>query len=373
MLVGVPKEIKKQEHRVGLVPSSVREFVERGHQVIVETNAGAAIGFSDDVYRAAGAVIAPTAAEIFQKADMIVKVKEPQAQECAMLREDQILFTYLHLAADKEQAEGLVKSGCIAIAYETVTGADGRSLPLLAPMSEIAGRLSVQVGAHYLQKHLGGVGRLIGGVPGVRPARVAILGGGVSGFNAARMATGLEADVVILEKSPDRMRYLDDYFAGRATVIHSTKDSIEEYASQSDLVIGAVLIPGASAPKLMTKEMLKGMIPGSVVVDIAIDQGGCLETSKPTTHNDPVYTIDNVIHYCVANMPGAVPLTSALALNQAVLPYALRLADKGWAGALASDKGFMAGLNVFKGQVTHLGVAESLNMPYVAYPSSLSV
>lgn len=372
MLIGVPKEIKKQEHRVGLVPSSVREFVEHGHQVIIETGAGAGIGFGDDVYKASGAQIATSAAEIFKKADMIVKVKEPQAEECKMLREDQILFTYLHLAADKPQAEGLVKSGCIAIAYETVTGPDGRSLPLLAPMSEIAGRLSVQVGAHYLQKHLGGLGRLIGGVPGVRPARVAVLGGGVSGFNAARMAVGLEADVTILEKSADRMRYLDDYFAGRATVIHSTKDAIEEYVANSELVIGAVLIPGASAPKLVTKNMLRTMTPGSVIVDIAIDQGGCLETSRATTHNDPVYTVDNVIHYCVANMPGAVPLTSALALNQAVLPYALRLANRGWKEAVRADKGFMAGLNVFKGHITHQGVAESLNMPFEAQPKGLA-
>jgi alanine dehydrogenase len=372
MLVGCPKEIKKQEHRVGLVPSSVREFVAHGHQVLMETNAGAAIGFSDEHYRQAGAHIAATAAEVFAKADMIVKVKEPQPQECAMLRENQILFTYLHLAADPDQAANLVQSGAICIAYETVTGADGRSLPLLAPMSEIAGRLSVQVGAHYLQKHLGGVGRLIGGVPGVRPAKVAVLGGGVSGFNAARMAVGLEADVVILERSPERMRFLDDYFAGRATIIHSTRDAIEEYARESDLVIGAVLIPGASAPKLITKDMLQHMIPGSVIVDIAIDQGGCLETSRATTHNDPVYTIDNVIHYCVANMPGAVPLTSAMALNQSVLPYALKLADMGWKQALLSDKGFRAGLNISHGQVTHEGVAESLNLPFVANPTNLA-
>lgn len=372
MRVGVPKEIKKQEHRVGLVPSSVREFITHGHQVLVETGAGAGIGFSDDAYIAAGATIAGTAADVFARSDMIVKVKEPQPQECAMLRDGQILFTYLHLAADKPQAEGLAKSGCIAIAYETVTGADGRSLPLLAPMSEIAGRLSVQVGAHYLQKHLGGLGRLIGGVPGVRPAKVVVLGGGVSGFNAARMAVGLEASVTILEKSPDRMRYLDDYFTSRATVIHSTRDAIEEYVAGSDLVIGAVLIPGASAPKLVTKDMLKTMQPGSVIVDIAIDQGGCLETSKATTHNDPVYTVDNVIHYCVANMPGAVPLTSALALNQSVLPYALRLADKGWKQALQADPGFRAGLNVCGGQITHQGVAESLDMAFIANPKDLA-
>jgi len=372
MLVGVPKEIKKQEHRVGLVPSSVREFVTHGHKVLVETGAGAGIGFGDDVYRNAGAEIAATAAEIFAKADMIVKVKEPQPQECAMLRPDQILFTYLHLAADAEQADALVKSGCVAIAYETVTGADGRSLPLLAPMSEIAGRLSVQVGAHYLQKHLGGLGRLIGGVPGVPSANVLVLGGGVSGFNAARMAVGMEARVTILDRSPDRLRFLDDHFEGRAEVIYSMTDTIEQLIKDADIVIGAVLIPGASAPKLVTKPMLKLMKKGSVIVDIAIDQGGCFETSHATTHGDPVYVVDDVIHYCVANMPGAVPLTSALALNQSVLPYALRLADKGWKAALLADPGFRAGLNICKGQVTHKGVADSLNLPFTLDPASLA-
>jgi alanine dehydrogenase len=309
MLIGVPKEIKKQEHRVGLVPSSVREFIAHGHKMLVETGAGTGIGFGDDVYKAAGAEIASTAADVFSRADMIIKVKEPQAQECKMLRKDQVLFTYLHLAADKDQVQGLVDSGCIAIAYETVVGPDGRSLPLLAPMSEIAGRLSVQVGAHYLQKHLGGLGRLMGGVPGVKPASVVVLGGGVSGFNAARMAVGMEAHVTILEKSPDRMRFLDDYFAGRATVIHSTTDSIEEYVTNSDVIIGAVLIPGASAPQLVTKDMLKKMRKGSVMVDIAIDQGGCFETSKATTHADPVYVVDDVIHYCVYARRGAINLS----------------------------------------------------------------
>lgn len=372
MLVGVPKEIKKQEHRVGLVPASVKEFVAQGHQVLVETGAGAGIGFSDEAYKAAGAAIAATAADVFAKADMIVKVKEPQAQEIAMLRPDQILFTYLHLAADAAQADGLIKSNCIAIAYETVTGADGRGLPLLAPMSEIAGRLSAQVGAHYLQKHLGGLGRLIGGVPGVPSANVLVLGGGVSGFNAARMAAGMEARVTILDRSPDRLRYLDDYFAGRAEVLYSTTDTVEQLIKEADIVIGAVLIPGASAPKLVTKAMLGTMKPGSVIVDIAIDQGGCLETSHATTHADPVYTVDGVIHYCVANMPGAVPLTSALALNQAVLPYALKLANLGWRRALLADRGFLAGLNICKGQVTHQGVADSLNLAYVSEPSVLS-
>lgn len=371
MLVGVPKEIKKQEHRVGLVPASVREFVAHGHKVLVETGAGSGIGFGDDVYKAAGAEIAATPAEIFAKADMIIKVKEPQPQECAMLRPDQVLFTYLHLAADADQANALVKSGCVAIAYETVTGADGRSLPLLAPMSEIAGRLSVQVGAHYLQKHLGGLGRLIGGVPGVPSANVLVLGGGVSGFNAARMAVGMEARVTILDRSPDRLRFLDDHFAGRAEVIYSTTDTVEQLIREADIVIGAVLIPGASAPKLVTKPMLKLMKKGSVIVDIAIDQGGCFETSHATTHGDPVYVVDDVIHYCVANMPGAVPLTSALALNQSVLPYALRLADHGWQKALAADKGFRDGLNICKGQVTHKGVADSLGLPFTAQPAGL--
>jgi alanine dehydrogenase len=372
MLVGVPKEIKKQEHRVGLVPASVREFVTRGHNVLVETGAGAGIGFDDTAYRNAGAEIAATPAEVFAKADMIIKVKEPQPQECAMLRPDQILFTYLHLAADVEQAHALVKSGCIAIAYETVTGADGRSLPLLAPMSEIAGRLSVQVGAHYLQKHLGGLGRLIGGVPGVPSANVLVLGGGVSGFNAARMAVGMEARVTILDRSSDRLRFLDDYFAGRAEVLYSTTDTVEHLLKDADIVIGAVLIPGASAPRLVTRPMLKLMKKGSVIVDIAIDQGGCFETSHATTHGDPVYDVDDVIHYCVANMPGAVPLTSALALNQSVLPYALKLADKGWKAALQADAGFRAGLNICKGQVTYQGVAESLGLPFTLNPVELA-
>lgn len=366
MRVGVPREIKKQEHRVGLIPSSVKEFVRHGHSVMVETGAGAGIGFSDDAYMAAGAKVVPTPAEIFAQCDMIVKVKEPQPQECAMLRADQILFTYLHLAADREQAEGLIKSKCVAIAYETVTGAGGKGLPLLAPMSEVAGRLSVQVGAHYLMKHMGGEGLLLGGVPGVPAGRVLILGGGVSGFNAARMAVGMGARVTILDKSPDKLRELDNHFRGQAEVLYSTVDAIENLLPKSDLVIGAVLVPGASAPRLVTRDMLKTMKQGSVLVDIAIDQGGCFETSKPTTHGDPVYTIDGVIHYCVANMPGAVPRTSAMALNQAILPYALRLADMGWEKALASDSGFAMGLNVCKGKITHQGVADSLNIPVAA-------
>src|SRR3989338_4386922 len=328
MLIGVPKEIKKQEHRVGLIPSSVREMVTHGHQVMVETGAGAGIGFDDAAYINAGARIAMTAADIFKSAEMIIKVKEPQPEECAMLRPDQILFTYLHLAADKPQAEALIKSNCVAIAYETVMGANGKGLPLLAPMSEVAGRLSVQVGAHYLMKHMGGEGILIGGVPGTPAGRVLVLGGGVAGFNAARVAVGMGARVTILDKSPERLRELDEHFNGSAEVLYSTTAAIETLIPKSDLVIGAVLVPGASAPRLVTRSMLKTMKKGSVMVDIAIDQGGCFETSHPTTHGDPVYDVDGVIHYCVANMPGAVPKTSAMALNHAILPYALKIADK---------------------------------------------
>lgn len=362
MIIGVPKEIKTLEHRVGLVPSSVKELVKHGHEVLIESGAGAAINFTDEIYKNVGAKIAKSAAEVFKKADMIVKVKEPQPEECKMLREGQILFTYLHLAADKKQAKALMNSGCVAIAYETVTGKDWRSLPLLQPMSEIAGRLSVQVGAYHLQKHHGGTGRLIGGVPGVKPAEVLILGGGTAGFHAAQMATGLGANVTILEKSNERMRFLDEYFIGRANIIYSNTDTLDKLIAQSDLVIGAVLIPGASAPQLITKPMLKTMIPGAVFVDIAIDQGGCAESSKATTHDKPTYIVDNVVHYCVANMPGAVPLTSALALNHSVLPYALELADKGWKKALADNPNFLNGLNVCGGKITHKAVAQALEL-----------
>ncbi len=372
MKIGVPKEIKAQEHRVGVVPASAKEFVNHGHTVIVESGAGAGINFLDDDYRAAGAEIRQSAAEIFREADMVIKVKEPQAVECKMLREDQVLFTYLHLAADAEQTKGLIDSRCVAIAYETVTGPDGRGLPLLAPMSEVAGRLSVIVGSHYLQKHMGGLGRLLCGVPGVQPVKALVLGGGVAGFNAAKVAVGMGADVTILEKGHDRMRFLDDYFRGQAKVVYSSADFIEKAVTYSDLIIGAVLVPGASAPMLVNRAMLKTMKPGTVMVDIAIDQGGCFETSRATTHNDPVYTVDGVIHYCVANMPGAVPLTSALALNNAVLPYALSLADKGWKKALLEDQNLRRGLNVCKGKITHKGVAESLNLEYVETPKELA-
>lgn len=371
MLVGCPKEIKAQEYRVGLVPSSVKEYVKHGHKVIMETTAGVGINFSDDDYIAAGAEIRGTAKEIFDEADMIIKVKEPLAIECTMLREGQILFTYLHLAANPEQAKCLIDSGCVAIAYETVTGVDGRGLPLLAPMSEIAGRLSIQVGAFNLQKHMGGTGRMISAVPGILPAKVLILGGGVAGFNAARMAVGMEADVTILERNHDRLRYLDDYFAGRAKVIYSVTDFIERAVKLTDLIIGAVLIPGASTPHLIRKDILKTMMPGTVMVDISIDQGGCFETSKTTTHSDPTYIIDDVVHYCVANMPGAVPLSSALALNHAVSPYGLALAGKGWKQAMLEDKNLRNGLNILNGEITYENVANALELPYSPQPADL--
>ncbi len=372
MLIGVPKEIKTLEHRVGLVPSSVVEFVRNGHDVLVETGAGAAINFADADYEGAGAKIASSAAEVFEKAEMIIKVKEPQPGECKMLRPDQVLFTYLHLAADPAQAQGLMDSGCTAIAYETVTAKDGRTLPLLQPMSEVAGRLSVQVGSYHLQKHKGGTGRLIGGVPGVKPAEVLIIGGGVSGFHAAQMATGLGANVTILEKSNERMRFLDEYFHGRANIVYSNVDTVERAVQTADLVIGAVLIPGASAPQLISKKMLSTMLPGAVFVDIAIDQGGCAETSKATTHDNPTYVVDGVVHYCVANMPGAVPLSSALALNHSVLPYALDLANKGWKQALSDNPNFLEGLNVCEGKITHKAVAEALDFDFNPAEESLA-
>lgn len=364
MIIGVPKEIKTLEHRVGLVPSSVVEFVRNGHSVLVETGAGDGINFTDDDYLAAGAAIASGARDVFDTADMIIKVKEPQPSETKMLRSGQVLFTYLHLAADPAQAQGLIDSQCVAIAYETVMGKDGRSLPLLQPMSEVAGRLSVQVGAYNLQKHKGGLGRLIGGVPGVRPADVLIIGGGTAGFHAAQMATGLGANVTILERDNDRMRFLDEYFHGRANIVYSNAAILEDTIKQADLVIGAVLIPGASAPRLISKEMLGTMKKGAVMVDIAIDQGGCFETSRPTTHGDPTYIVDDVVHYCVANMPGAVPLSSALALNHSVLPYALELANKGWRDALSHNSHFLSGLNVCGGKITHAEVAESLGLEF---------
>ncbi len=372
MRIGVPKEIKTLEYRVGLVPSSVKELTARGVEVMIESGAGAQINFSDADYEAAGAKIVASAQDIFSQSDMVIKVKEPQEHEWKMLRQGQVLFTYLHLAADPAQARGLMDSGCVAIAYETVTGNDGHGLPLLEPMSEIAGRLSVQVGAHYLQKHMGGLGRLIGGVPGVKPAEVLILGGGVSGFHAAQMATGLGANVTILEKSNARMRYLDDYFHGRANIIYSNLDVLERAIKTADLIIGAVLIPGASAPKLIRKDMLSTMKTGAVMVDIAIDQGGCFETSHATTHDNPVYTVDGVVHYCVANMPGAVPLTSALALNHSVLPYVLKLVEHGWQKALGDNPNFLKGLNICNGKVANQAVAQALGLEFIDPASFLN-
>ncbi len=364
MHVGVPKEIKVHEYRVGLTPPSVAELTAAGHAVTVETGAGAGIDFTDRDYVAAGATIAPTAAAVFA-ADMIVKVKEPQLHECAMLRPGQVLFTYLHLAADKPQAEALMKSGAVCIAYETVTERAG-GLPLLRPMSEIAGRMSVQVGAHYLEKAQGGRGILLGGVPGVAPGRVAILGGGVSGVNAAQMAVGMRADVTIYDISTLRLAEIDDMFEGRVKTQFSSKAAIAAAIARAHVVIGAVLIPGAAAPKLVTRDMLKLMKRGSVLVDIAIDQGGCFETSRATTHEDPVYVVDGIIHYCVANMPGAVARTSTFALNNATLPFVLRLANLGAEAALATDPHLAMGLNVGGGHIRHAAVAEALGLPHVA-------
>ena len=359
MRVGVPKEIKDHEYRVGLIPASVRELTHRGHQVLVESAAGGEVGFDDGAYQRAGADIAASAADVFAKADMIVKVKEPQPAEIAMLRKGQILFTYLHLAAEPEQTQGLIESGCVGIAYETVTNARG-GLPLLGPMSEVAGRMSIQVGAHCLEREQGGAGILLGGVPGVPVAKVVILGGGVVGTNAARMAMGLEASVTVIDKSLDRLYELDMQFGPTLNTIFATMESIEQYVAGADLVIGGVLIPGAAAPKLVNAEMIKNMQKGSVVVDVAIDQGGCFETSRPTSHSDPTYIVDDVVHYCVTNMPGAVARTSTRALNNATLPFVLDLADKGYKEALADDPHLRNGLNIHQGRVTYQAVADDL-------------
>ncbi len=364
MLIGVPKEIKNHEYRVGLTPLSVRELVRNGHAVMVEKNAGGGIGSSDQDYKAAGATIIDTPKEIFAKAEMIVKVKEPQAGERAMLRDGQILYTYLHLAPDPEQTEDLVKSGAICIAYETVTNGRG-GLPLLAPMSQVAGRMSVQSGAHCLEKAQGGRGMLLGGVPGVAPAKVVILGGGVVGTNAAAIALGMGADVTVIERSTDRMEELTGRFGLGLKTLYSTQSVIEDECASADLVIGGVLIPGAAAPKLITKAMLKDWKPGSVFVDVAIDQGGCAETSHATTHADPTYVVEGVIHYCVANMPGGVARTSTFALNNATLPFALAIAGKGWKKALQDDHHLKNGLNVAKGKVTYKAVADGLGYAYV--------
>lgn len=365
MKIGVPKEIKNHEYRVGLTPSSVAELVAAGHTVFVETSAGTGIDFEDKDYNAVGATIAKTAAEVFASADMIVKVKEPQPQEIALLEARHTLFTYLHLAADKAQAEGLMKSGATCIAYETVTSPN-RSLPLLKPMSEVAGRMSIQVGAHYLEKEQGGRGVLLGGVPGVAPARVAILGGGVSGLNAAQMAVGLRADVTIYDINNDRLAELDTHFGNAIKTQYASKAAIAAAVAGAHLVIGAVLVPGAAAPKLVTREMLKTMKRGSVLVDIAIDQGGCFETSHATTHDDPVFIEEGIIHYCVANMPGAVARTSAFALNNATLPFAMKLANLGAERAMAADPHLAMGLNVAGGHIRHKAVADALDLPYEA-------
>jgi alanine dehydrogenase len=371
VLIGVPKEVKNHEYRVGLVPSSVRELIHHGHSVMIETTAGSGVGLSDDDYRNVGARIVDSAREIFETAEMVVKVKEPLPGEYAQLREGQLLFTYLHLAPDEAQTKGLVESGCVAVAYETVTSARG-GLPLLTPMSEVAGRMSVQVGAHCLEKEQGGSGILLSGVPGVAAGRVVIIGGGVSGTNAARMAMGMEAHVTVIDRSLQRLNELDMQFGPTLNTIYSTVDAIESHVAGADVVIGAVLVPGAAAPKLVTRAMLKAMRPGSVVVDIAIDQGGCFETSRGTTHDNPTYVEENVVHYCVTNMPGAVARTSTFALNNATLPFALALANKGYKRALAEDPHLMAGLNVAMGKVTYKAVAEAHGMNYVAPQEALS-
>ena len=364
MRIGVPKEIKNHEYRVGLTPASVRELSARGHQVLVQNGAGAAIGLTDDHYLAAGAYLAPDAATVFAESDMIVKVKEPQPQECAMLRPGQILYTYLHLAPDPEQTAALVESGAVCIAYETITGPGG-GLPLLAPMSEVAGRMAVQAGAAHLEKSKGGMGILLGGVPGVSASHVVIIGAGMVGTNALQMAVGLGARVTVIDKSVDRLRQLDLIFGNRINTVFSNAHSIEEAVLDADLVIGGVLIPGAAAPKLVPASMVSRMKKGAVVVDVAIDQGGCCETSHPTTHAEPTYVVDGVVHYCVANMPGAVARTSTFALNNATIGHAVALADKGWKQALRDDAHLRMGLNVAEGKVTYEAVARDLGYDYV--------
>jgi alanine dehydrogenase len=370
MLIGVPKEIKNHEYRIGLTPAGARELVANGHGVMVQRNGGASIGLTDDLYAKAGAEIVDSAEEIFARAEMIIKVKEPQAGECAMLRPGQLLYTYLHLAPDPQQTAGLVKSGCTAIAYETVTDRKG-GLPLLAPMSEVAGRMSIQAGAHALEKAQGGSGVLLGGVPGVKPAEVLVIGGGVVGIHAARMAMGMNAEVTILDRSLDRLRYLDELYGERLTTVYSTRDAIEERLPFVDLVIGAVLIPGAAAPKLISRQQLSMMRPGSVLVDVAIDQGGCFETSKATTHQNPTYEVDGIIHYCVANMPGGVARTSTFALTNATLPFAVQLANKGPRQAMLDDPHLLNGLNVHAGKVTYEAVARDLGYDHVPAAQAL--
>ncbi|MDG6773256.1 alanine dehydrogenase [Thiomicrorhabdus sp. ZW0627] len=370
MKVGVPKEIKNNEFRVGMTPGNVRELINHGHQVLVETEAAAGIGFSDDDYLQVGAQIANTPAEIFEKSDMIVKVKEPQPNERAILREGQILFTYLHLAPDREQTQELIKSKAVCIAYETVKDRHG-GLPLLAPMSEVAGRMSMQVGAHFLQKMYGGRGVLLAGVTGVETAKVVVIGGGTVGRNAVQVAVGLGAETVVLDRNLDALRTIEMQFGNSVKTIYSTAESLEKHVLEADVVVGAVLVPGASAPKLVTVEHIKKMKNGSVIVDVAIDQGGCMETSRPTSHENPTYIVDGVVHYCVTNMPGAVPTTSTFALNNATLPYILDLANKGYKQALLKDDLFREGLNIYKGHVTCRSVAEALGLDYLDAKTAL--
>ena len=370
MLIGVPSEIKVSEYRVGLTPASVGELVAHGHEVIIQSGAGVGIGMSDGDYQSAGAGIEAEAAQIFAKADMIVKVKEPQANERAMLRPEQILFTYLHLAPDRAQTEDLIKSGATCIAYETVTS-DSGSLPLLAPMSEVAGRLSIQAGAYHLEKAHGGHGILLGGVPGVDPAKVVVLGGGVVGAHAIHIALGMGADVWVLDRNVDQLRRLWRQFDRPLNTVFSTREAISHHLARADLVIGGVLIPGAAAPKLITRDLVRTMKEGSVIVDVCIDQGGCAETSKPTTHDNPTYVVDGVVHYCVANMPGAVPKTSTHALNNVTLPFTLALADKGWRQALRDDPNLANGLNVWNGKITCEPVAKALDMAYTPLEDAL--
>lgn len=364
MIVGVPKEIKPFEYRVGLTPAGANELIRHGHDVLIEHDAGLGIGFTNEMYLNVGAKVISNAAELFDKAEMIVKVKEPQAAEYAMLKPNQVLFTYLHLAADAEQAKGLLAADCVAIAYETVTDHNG-GLPLLAPMSEVAGRLSIQAGAHALERHKGGSGILLGGVPGVKPANVVVIGGGVVGLNAARMAAGLNADVTILDRNLEVLKRIDHYTNGRIKTVYSNYFNLEQATAKAHLIIGAVLIPGAAAPKLLTHNMVKNMKKGSVLVDVAIDQGGCFETSIATTHQDPTYVVDGVVHYCVANMPGAVAKTSTLALTNATMPYIVDLANKGWENTLRENVHFKHGLNICRGNVTHAAVARDLGYTYV--------
>jgi alanine dehydrogenase len=363
MIIGVPKEIKLQEHRIGLTPDSVKILTDKGHEVLVQNNGGFEAGFTNEDYKNSGAKIIDKAEDIFKEAELIVKVKEPQMNEVAMIRENQIIYTYLHLAAAKELTEGLVKSKAVCIAYETVTDDNGR-LPLLAPMSAVAGRMSIQAGAHSLEKNQKGRGLLLGGAPGVEPAKVVILGGGVVGENAAIIATGMRGKVYVVDKSEKRLKELHEIFGDKIIPSQSDKIDLKKLISDCDLLIGGVLVPGAEAPKLVTKEMIKSMKRGSVIVDVAIDQGGCVETSKPTTHAEPTYIVDEVVHYCVANMPGGVPRTSTMALNKATLPMLIKLADQGYEKTLKENKNYLAGLNVFKGQITYKGVADAFNLKY---------